>query len=76
MTRHYFYVDNDKLIVGYIGLIYNSVNNVTFSSYSNYGVLPLGLVVKVIKKQLQTKDYLNQEIFIENSKWRKGIEQL
>lgn len=61
-VRPYFYVESNKLIRGYVGLI--NRNNKTFSTYFESGVLSLEEVLIILTGELQKEEFLNQEVLI------------
>jgi len=62
--RPYFYVEHNKLVNGYVGLIFNKELQISFSTYSESGILPLEEVLIIITKELQQEDFFNEEVSI------------
>lgn len=62
--RTYTYVENNSLMQGYLGCVYNGKNY--YSTYhKDNSIYPLVNVVKLLAKKLSENQFLNQPVFLE-----------
>lgn len=64
IIRNYSFVDDDKLINGFVGVITDKISLKSFNSFLKYDVLPLNDLVKLLAKVCGNGNFYNTPTFI------------